>query len=587
MLKQYKKVIGCVLKYAPKESLWIVLIAITVGVIEGVCTQLNILVYREIGNFLNGEGNYAMILTFFTINIILSPHYYLYLPMDEFMKSVLLEKLQRNLLSKVFDCTYHRDMNQLEDPELYERVSKASDDTINQQYRKIIDAMIYIPLNVSCFLSVIVVLAAHSIWLALIALVGLIPTFIARILQGKGYFDLYNSQTKKRQYRTYLWDLLNSYSVNRDIKVWNHGAYLREQYNQVLDETLQEEWELEKKNFWRSLFLDSLQPLSIAIAIMLSVYFICIGEIEIAVFAALLQAMISVNETSSQTIDRFSQMLMAMPYINQFFQYVEETKKDKENSANVTAGFHKIEFQDVSFRYPASADNCIDHVSFVLHEKESIALVGENGAGKSTLVKLLLRIYQPQEGRILMDGVDINEIDEECFYSKISAVFQDFVKYKLSLRENIAISDLSKLQDTKRLKEHIAKYQFENIIEELPQGVDTVLGREFGEVELSGGQWQKVAIARGGLKECELIILDEPTASIDPVTESEIFHRFRQFTKNCCSVIISHRIGAARIANRILVLDHGKLVEDGSHKDLIAKNGIYQRLYHMQAQWYS
>ena len=586
MLKQYKKIIGIVLKSAPRESAIIILMAILVGVVEGVCTQLTIEVYNAIGRFAHGNGSYFVLFLSFGIYALLSPHYYLYLSMDEFMRSVLMQKLQKSLMERLFHCVGEGDLGQLEDPELYERVTKASEDTIYQKYRKIIDATINIPLNISCFIAVLVILAAHSYLLAVIALIGLIPTFIARILEGKGYFTLYTSQTKNRQYLTYLWDLLSGYGANRDMKVFAHGAYLREQYTDLLSQTVDEEWSLEKKNFLRTLLLDFLQPLSAAIAILLSIILITNGEISVAVFAALLQAMISVNETSSAIIVQCTDMISAMPYLKQFFEYVESSESKKNQRTKQVIGFHTMEFERVSFHYPGRKNNVLENVSFVLHEKESVALVGENGSGKSTMIKLMLRIYRPTEGKILLDGVDINEMEDYCFYEKISAVFQNYVRYQLSFRENVAMSDLKLLNEDEILMKQLSRYEMDGVVEGLPQKLDTILGREFGEVDLSGGQWQKIAIARGGLKTSSLIILDEPTASIDPITESEIFERFKQFTKECCSVIISHRIGAARIANRILVLEQGHLIEDGTHEELIKQQGVYQRLYEIQAKWY-
>ncbi len=586
MLKQYKKIIGTVVKSAPKESAIILLMAILVGVVEGVCTQLTIEVYDAIGRFAYGKGSYLVLFLAFGIYALLSPHYYLYLPMDEFMRSVLMQKLQKRLMERVFQCVCGGDMGQLEDPVLYERVTKASEDTIHQKYRKIIDATIYIPLNLSCFIAVLVVLAAHSYLLAVIALIGLIPTFIARVLEGKGYFALYTNQTKNRQYLTYLWDLLNGYGTNRDMKVFDHGEYLRNEYTDLLEQTVDEEWSLEKKNFFRTLILDSLQPLSIAIAILLSIFLITNNEIAIAVFAALLQAMVSINETSSAIIVQCTDMITAMPYLNQFFEYVESSETEREQRTKQVTGFHTMKFDKVSFHYPGKEENVLENVSFVLYEKESIALVGENGSGKSTLIKLMLRIYRPTKGKILLDGVDINEIEDCCFYEKISAVFQNYIRYQLSLRENVAMSDLTLLNEDEILMKQLRRYEMDTVVAELPQKLNTVLGREFGEVDLSGGQWQKLAIARGGLKQSSLIILDEPTASIDPITESEIFERFKQFTKECCSVIISHRIGAAKIANRILVLEQGHLIEDGTHEELMKQQGVYRKLYEIQAQWY-
>jgi ABC-type multidrug transport system fused ATPase/permease subunit len=247
-----------------------------------------------------------------------------------------------------------------------------------------------------------------------------------------------------------------------------------------------------------------------------------------------------------------------------------------------------LRFENVSFTYPGSDSPALEGVSFHLPPGQKLALVGENGSGKTTLIKLLARLYTPSTGRILLDGTDLEEWDAEALRKRVGVIFQDFVRYQFIVGENIGVGDESAFEDAERWERAAGKGMAAPFIDELPQRYDTQLGRWFrGGRELSLGQWQKVALSRAFVREdADILVLDEPTASMDADAEIKIFDRFREMTRDQMAILISHRFSTVRMADRIVVLAHGKVIEDGSHEDLMEEDGHYARLFLLQAAGY-
>jgi ATP-binding cassette subfamily B protein len=246
-----------------------------------------------------------------------------------------------------------------------------------------------------------------------------------------------------------------------------------------------------------------------------------------------------------------------------------------------------FEFRDVSFRYPGSPRLILDHLNFRLQPEERVALIGENGQGKTTIVKLITRLYDPSEGQILLDGVDLREYSLEDLYREIGVIFQDFMRYELKARENIAVGRVEEINNLALLKMAARKSMADNVIARLPRGYDQMLGGRFdGGLDLSGGEWQKVALARAYLRDAQLLILDEPTAALDARSEFEVFRRFAELTSGKMALFISHRFSTVRMADRIVVLDKGKIAEEGSHDQLASMGGRYAEMFEMQAASY-
>ena len=248
---------------------------------------------------------------------------------------------------------------------------------------------------------------------------------------------------------------------------------------------------------------------------------------------------------------------------------------------------HGIEFRGVGFRYPESDEWVLRNVDLRIRAGEKIALVGHNGAGKTTLIKLLSRLYDPVEGAILLDGIDVRDIDPIELRQKIGVIFQDFVRYHLPARENIGFGQIEAADEMEKIVESARKSGAHKMIEDLPEGYETMLGRWFhGGHELSLGQWQRIALARAFMRDAEILVLDEPTASLDAQTEYEIFRHFQELTDGKMAILISHRFSTVRMADRIVVIENGRIAEMGSHEELLRQEGTYARLFSLQAEGY-
>lgn len=319
--------------------------------------------------------------------------------------------------------------------------------------------------------------------------------------------------------------------------------------------------------------------------LLLLFYYLIRGRVDIAAFAAILSSLDNISDRLDtmfrNTLPRLTDNIGSAENYMAFMD-LPERKAVKE----IPEG-KRVSFCKVSFAYPGNREPALHQIDLDIKEGETIAIVGENGAGKSTFAKLLLGLYCPTEGRVEIDGVDTREIAPGNSAGKLSAVFQNFQKYKMSLGENVFLSDSGHPIDEKRITHSLNRAGLDEGDGEFAQGLDTMLSREFGGTDLSGGQWQRLSIARGLYRQHNLIVLDEPTAAIDPLKETEIYQRFAESAKNKTAVIITHRLGSAKIADRIVVLDKGRIAEQGTHEELLTRHGIYSEMYHEQAKWYT
>ena len=287
---------------------------------------------------------------------------------------------------------------------------------------------------------------------------------------------------------------------------------------------------------------------------------------------------------------RFTRITESAMYLQDYFDFIDmelEQSTDFKLLKTPDRILQGIEFQNVSFKYPKSDSYVLQHISFRLNAGEKLAFVGENGAGKTTLIKLMLRLYEPTEGAILLDGVDIRHYDKAEYQRLFGAIFQDFVRYYLSAKVNIGVGNIEAVEDDSKIKRSAVSSMADEVIDSLPLGYEQPLGKRFKNgTELSGGQWQKLAIARAYMSDAPIIILDEPTSALDARAEYEVFQRFIGLTEGRTSIIISHRFSTVRMADRIIVLENGHILENGSHEELLENEQLYAELFHLQAEGY-
>jgi len=315
------------------------------------------------------------------------------------------------------------------------------------------------------------------------------------------------------------------------------------------------------------------------------------GTLSIGNFALIFQQSLNLTLGAEEILSMYSSMSARNKYIDKYYEFMDTPKVinslEKPQPLPKTPLPAVIEFKNVTFKYPGTKRSILKNFNLTIGSGEKVALVGENGAGKTTIIKLLLRFYDVTEGEILINGVNIKDINLDDWHKLVGALFQDFIKYQFSFKENVYIGDLSKTNDEVLLKEAISKSGASTYINDLPEGINQVVGKMFEKgIDLSGGQWQKLALARAFFRDAPLLILDEPTSAIDAKAEYEIFQNVQKLQKDKTVVIISHRFSTVRHADRILVLSNGKIIEEGNHEVLIKQKGVYEELFELQAQGY-
>jgi ABC-type multidrug transport system fused ATPase/permease subunit len=328
------------------------------------------------------------------------------------------------------------------------------------------------------------------------------------------------------------------------------------------------------------LVCDGLRIAGYGVSVVITLALAMRGQVSIGVFGAAISAFLNLQNSMQNFLEILGRFPEQLSYAEDYYAFMD-TPEEESGSAVYCGLNNHIVLENVNFKYPNGERYALKQISLKIVKGELVAILGENGSGKTTLTKVLLGLYPPESGEVLYDGSPVGSFSKDSFYAGVSSIAQDFVSYSLTMRENIAISDLSRLGGDSEI--NIA---LKNAGVEANICLDDDIGREFGGKELSGGQWQKLAIARGLFKNSELIILDEPTSALDPLVETEILSKFMDAAKSKTALIISHRVGLCKMADRILIMKDGEIVEDGTHAVLLTSGGEYAKLYDAQAKWY-
>ncbi len=427
-------------------------------------------------------------------------------------------------------------------------------------------------------------------FLVAIQVAGVAPVVFAEGYFARRRYYLNRERTPIRRMLEYLLLLGTSAVSAKEIKLFNVGPHIRERFKKLSEDYNDQDARLAaRQNFIGTLLVTCGSAIYYASYAVL-IYQTAHGLLTIGRLIFLAGVLRSSKGQLSSLFSGFTRASDQVMYLNDVFEFFDQkqvVRKDK-SSVPVPVPIRKgVEFRNVSFSYGGSSQLVLSNISFRIEPGERIALVGENGAGKTTIIKLLTRLYDPICGQILIDGIDLREFTPEELRRAITAVFQDFVRYDFTAEENIIFGDLSALGDHARVKEAASQAQVATFIERLPKAYQQVLGKRFeGGIDLSGGQWQKVALARASIREAQVVILDEPTSAIDPRAEALLFRNFTEMVRGRMAVVISHRFSTVRIADRILVLEKGRIREQGSHAELVRAGGEYAQLFELQAAGY-
>lgn len=505
----------------------------------------------------------------------------------------LLDSLLGDLFSnktslRLMEHAAEMDLDQFEDANFYDKLERARRQTLSRtvlmsqvlgQFQDLI-TMVFLGAGIISF----------NPWLILLLVIAVIPAFLGETYFNEKSYSLVHGWTPERRELDYLRYTGASDETAKEIKIFGLSKFLRERFKLLSDQFYHANKKISvSRASWGALFA-ALGSAGYYAAYLIIIFRTISGELSIGDLTFLAGSFARMRGLLESILSRFSSVTEGSLYLQDFFEFfdIKPRIKTQTNSRSfpnpIKSGFV---FDNVGFRYENSERWAIRNLSFTLEAGEKLALVGENGAGKTTLVKLLARLYDPSEGRILLDGHDLKEYDPEDLKGEIGVIFQDFVKFQMTASHNIAVGRIAEKDNNDKIKRSAALSLADTVVESLPGGYDQMIGRRFASgVDLSGGQWQKIALGRAYMRDAQLLILDEPTAALDARAEHEVFQRFADLTAGKTAVLISHRFSTVRMADRILVMENGQLLEIGSHAELLLKDGKYAELFNLQAAGY-
>jgi ATP-binding cassette subfamily B protein len=454
----------------------------------------------------------------------------------------------------------------------------------------IVSAISQVAQQLITLISLVALLIGFSPWLAVVVIVAAVPNFLSNSRFAEMSFRAVSHRAPEARLLSYIEGLLTSNETVKEIKLFGLGEALKARYEKLFTQFMEEDRTIARKNTLASLAWGMLSNLAyygsyIWVIVRTITQVVTLGDMTmfLSVFRQSQRAVMSFLES----FNRLYENNLYLDNLLDFLQ-IEPALITPENGLIAPAPIVEgIRFENVSFKYPGSEKYVLRNINLFIKPNESIALVGLNGAGKTTLIKLLTRLYDPTEGQITLDGKDLREYDLQSLHQRFGVIFQDFVRYQFSVKENIGFGQIEDLDQMDRVEEAAEKGGADEVIAALPQGYETVLGRRWNRgQELSGGQWQKIALSRAFMRKAEVLILDEPTSALDAEAEYEIFLRFRELMEGRLAVLISHRFSTVRMADRIVVLENGRILELGSHEELMHHNQAYAHLFNLQAEGY-
>jgi ATP-binding cassette subfamily B protein len=484
------------------------------------------------------------------------------------------------------------DLASFEDPVFYDKLERARRQTTARL--GLLAALLSLGQDFISLISLSGLLIVFSPWLMALLLAAVIPAFLGETHFTTLAYSVLYRWTPQRRMLDYLRLLGASAQSAKEVKIFGLGDYLAERYHHLSDEIYAENKSLAIRRAAVGSALNFISTGGYYGAYAVVLLRTLAGGISIGTFTLLTGAFSRSRTYIERLLGGFNDISEQALFLKDLFEFFEMEPTIRSDSRLGSAAIPAprpirsgFEFQDVGFAYPGSDRMVVRNINFRLEPAEKVALIGENGAGKTTLVKLLARLYDPTEGRILLDGIDLREYDVEDLRREIGVIFQDYLRYDMLVRENIGFGKLESLADQGRIETAAYKSLAKGVIDRLPKGFDQMVGRRFeGGVDLSGGEWQKFALARAYMRDAQLLILDEPTATLDARAEYEVFQRFADLTRGRMAALISHRFSTVRMADRILVLAGGVIEEHGTHQQLVALGGRYAELFELQAAGY-
>jgi ATP-binding cassette subfamily B protein len=499
------------------------------------------------------------------------------------------DKYSNDSSVKLIRKTEEVELKDLEDPNFYDKLNMARSQTVGR-----ISLMSNVLSQIQDIImigSLMVGLIVYEPWLILLLIASVIPAFISEFKFSSSSYSLARSWTSERRELDYLRYIGANDTTAKEVKLFGIADFIAKRFKRLSDNYYDANKKLAvQRTVWGSVF-NVLGVICYYGAYALIIIKTVASIITIGELTFLSSSFNRLRNSLQNVFTRFTKITQSALYLQDYFEFIDlDVTEDVDFDIRplpreIKEGF---EFRNVHFSYPGAEAEVLSGLSLEIKSGEKMAFVGENGSGKTTLIKLMLRFYDPTAGEIYLDGVDVRHYDRAAYQQLFGVIFQDFVRYEFTIGENIAVGKIDEIQNQPRIESAADKSLAADVVNQLPSKYDQQLGRRFKSgKELSGGQWQKIALARAYMKDAKVMILDEPTSALDARAEYEAFQRFIALTQGRTSVIISHRFSTVRMADRIMVLKNGKILELGTHEELLDKNGLYAELFELQAAGYS
>ena len=527
------------------------------------------------------------------------------------VRSVLGSRLGTDVNVMILERATELELKHFEDSEFYDKLSKARREASSRPVSLVTESFSLVQ-NLLTAGGYAALLVGFSPWVVLVLMLATVPATLAEMRYSKAAFRLRNWRSPDGRRLLYLEYVLANDEHAKEIKLFGLGPLLLGRYKELAERFHREDSRLATRRALVTHGLSLLATLAFYGAYAAMAALAAVGRLTLGSMTMFVLAFRSGQQAFQAILTGIGSIYEHNLYMSNLFAYLDGASGElpaapslpvnggvaanggvPSSNGGVVSSSSSVEqgirLERLGFRYPGQDKWVLRDIDLFIPRGQSVALVGSNGAGKTTLVKLVTRLYQPTEGRVLLDGRDLRDWDDTRVRARFGVVFQDFNQYQLKLRENVGVGNVEHLDDETRVRRAVERGGADAVVSSLEHGIETPLGRWFPEgVELSGGQWQKLALARGFMREgADILVLDEPTAALDAEAEHAVFERFRRLAEGRTTLIISHRFPTVRMADRILVLEGGHIIEDGSHAELLAKDGTYARLFRLQAQGYS
>lgn len=506
-----------------------------------------------------------------------------------FQRAVLAERLTVMVSRRILAHAQRLDVETFERPEFYDRLRRAEEASLYRPASLFFDMLDLLQGGLTLLALGAILIRLHPLALPVLLLAA-VPYALVNSGAALQFYRLVMARTPEARQANYLSQLLSTDSAAKELRVFGLSEYLLARHHDILQRYERTVRQVARQRGVRSALAGVLPALAYAAIYAYFSLEALNGRITVGDLTLYVGAVLRSQDLVHQTMAGLSGIVEHSLFLDDYFSFLALQPALSRGAGGIHPPrpiLEGVRFEGVTHCYPGSASDALTGVSLELPAGATVAIVGENGAGKTTLVKLLARLYDPDSGRVTVDGHDLRDLDRDEWRGQIAVIFQDFVQYYLSARENIGFGRIEAVGDELRVVEAAERAGADSIVSRLPQGYDTLLGRWFdGGVQLSGGEWQRIALARALMRDAPILVLDEPTASLDARSEYEVFSRLRDVARDRIVLLISHRFSTVRMADYIYVLEAGRVVESGTHDELVRREGRYAELFQLQAAGY-